>query len=457
MTIKTTYNSALTQYQNSTPILPPKHLMPSFVTIRSCNKDIPRTHEIYKDYIQEDKTPCARLLNNIKLIKQIVSFEKAYKPSLPALLDPPLKGEISHLTPLLKALSLHNPDKTNIKNKTNFFFIRDLPSSVFPSQSVIKKAKTLLNAHDILTYSLSTKLPIPPLTKEVALKALYGEGNPFDNLTVLTELGQGTYGNVLLVQTATQKQYALKIEHQTLPGSVFEIEYKCLVLSNHHHIIKLLHVDRSQRALFLELAENGPLRTNLNPDLILKALAQISETLSYLHNQLKLVHSDIKITNILMDRNFDIKIADFSLAFFKKNYRKKEMEIVPYYLPPELLAGNLEQDESEKIDVWSFGILIWTFLKLDTILSPINDSTTSIPTLHWSKAFKDFEKDKLKKQLDPTKIKGLDSNGWLVHGMESCLSITPKDRPTMDELTELLADVILSSRKVKQHTASTRL
>lgn len=431
MTIHSMYTTALWQHKDSIS----NHPLPKSDLLIKYTTNILRVQKEYKETIEANQMLSPSLLEKMASIQCNKLPYIPYNSSLPALLDPPLTTISPELSPLTQAL-LDKPYKQKNRDRSHFIVIRE------KMKPVLSIEKSIFKAHSILKYPLSTKLQIPPLTKEVALKALYGEENPFNNLTTLKQLGLGSYGQVLLVQTTDKKQYALKIEHKALLSSAFDLEYYFLVkLRKHRHIIKLLHIDKLHRALFLEFAANGTLRTDLEPAITLKALRQTSSTLHDLHNTAALVHSDIKMTNILIDHDFNIKIADFSLTFFKKDYIKKCWEVVPYYLPPELKNGKLTSEICEKIDVWSFGILIWTFLKKEKILTPINDQDSSEPpSQNWSESFEGF-KGELKEQLDPTKVTALDLTGGLIRAMESCLHITPESRPSMKELTTLLNEL----------------
>jgi serine/threonine protein kinase len=81
--------------------------------------------------------------------------------------------------------------------------------------------------------------------------------------------------------------------------------------------------------------------------------------LDYLH-QHKIIHGDIKLGNLLLTENMDLKLADFGLAakLAYEGERKRTVCGTPNYIAPEVLEGN----HSYEADVWSLGVLIYTLL-----------------------------------------------------------------------------------------------
>jgi polo-like kinase 1 len=90
-------------------------------------------------------------------------------------------------------------------------------------------------------------------------------------------------------------------------------------------------------------------------------LMQLFAVLKYLHG-LKIVHRDIKLSNLFLNENMELKLGDFGLAckIEFEGERKRTMCGTPNYIAPEILDGRI--GHSFEVDIWSFGIIAYTLL-----------------------------------------------------------------------------------------------
>jgi serine/threonine protein kinase len=73
----------------------------------------------------------------------------------------------------------------------------------------------------------------------------------------------------------------------------------------------------------------------------------------------KIVHRDLKSQNLLVDRSFKVKVADFGLARFSEDTHVKTVNGAagtPAWMAPEVLRGD---PFTAKADVYSFGVVVW--------------------------------------------------------------------------------------------------
>jgi serine/threonine protein kinase len=89
-----------------------------------------------------------------------------------------------------------------------------------------------------------------------------------------------------------------------------------------------------------------------------KSIFQLISVLEYLHDKKHVCHRDIKRTNILSDKNGNIRLIDFGLS----RYYEQNMKTIcgsTQYMAPEVLQGN---PYSQQCDIWSVGILIYVMV-----------------------------------------------------------------------------------------------
>ncbi|PKA61727.1 putative receptor-like protein kinase [Apostasia shenzhenica] len=167
----------------------------------------------------------------------------------------------------------------------------------------------------------------------------------------------------------------------------------------------------------------------------------VARGIDYLHRgcDMMILHFDIKPQNILLDRSFTPKVADFGLA---KLY-PKEFNVVSVsaakgtigYIAPELVSRNFGVI-SHKSDVYSFGMLLMEMAAGRRNVDPNAGSSSQIyyPALiydkvhRWEKEINEFgesfEMNEVEKKLY---MIGL----W-------CIQVRPLDRPSMNQILQML-------------------
>jgi serine/threonine protein kinase len=109
--------------------------------------------------------------------------------------------------------------------------------------------------------------------------------------------------------------------------------------------------------LYNYLLRNG----RLSSEKAQKIFTQLVGAVSYVHN-LSCVHRDLKLENILLDKNENVKLCDFG---FTREYENKTAHLQTFcgtvcYSAPEMLRG--EKYAGEKVDVWSLGIILYALV-----------------------------------------------------------------------------------------------
>jgi len=94
-----------------------------------------------------------------------------------------------------------------------------------------------------------------------------------------------------------------------------------------------------------------------------KLFKQMVSALDCCH-QHKIVHRDLKLQNILLDENGNIKLIDFGLSnFVEKGIFRNTFCGTPAFAPPEILLGT--QYEGPEVDIWSLGVVLYSMLCIE--------------------------------------------------------------------------------------------
>ena len=150
----------------------------------------------------------------------------------------------------------------------------------------------------------------------------------------------------------------------------------------------------------------------------------ISKGLKYLHSN-KIIHCDVKPQNILISRNLEIvKICDFNISIINnsENILSNTYKVSRFYRPPELF---LRKYFSEKIDIWSFGIIIYEMESNKKFIinkGNIYNYLSNIQDLIGEIKFSDSDKKFVKKKLKDDEIYHLFSNYTVENALINILS-----------------------------------
>ena len=201
------------------------------------------------------------------------------------------------------------------------------------------------------------------------------EKNPFNNYTVIKELGKGSYGKVLLVShKITGAIRAMKIINKIDDG--FENndeevlnEINILKKIDHKNIIKIFefYIDENNYYLVTEYCKGGELfallrKTKLTEIQVAYIMFQLFSAINYCH-KMKIIHRDLKPENILITKNnkgfIRIKICDFGTSqIFQKGEVQYSIVGSLLYLAPEIF----EKKYNFKCDLWSCGVIMYLLL-----------------------------------------------------------------------------------------------
>ncbi|XP_026446234.1 probable serine/threonine-protein kinase DDB_G0282963 [Papaver somniferum] len=151
----------------------------------------------------------------------------------------------------------------------------------------------------------------------------------------------------------------------------------------------------------------------------------IARGMNYLHHcNPPIIHRDLKSSNLLVDKNWTVKVGDFGLSRLKREtyLTTRTGKGTPQWMAPEVLRN---EPSDEKSDVYSYGIILWELVTEKIPWENLN-SMQVIGAVGFMNQRLDIPND-----LDPQ---------WLSI-MESCWHSEPQHRPTFQELLEKFKDM----------------
>ncbi|KAK6753347.1 hypothetical protein RB195_012753 [Necator americanus] len=195
-----------------------------------------------------------------------------------------------------------------------------------------------------------------------------------DDFDFLKVLGKGTFGKVILCkEKRTSKLYAIKILKKEVIIAREEVahtltENRVLQRCKHPFLTQLTYSFQTTHHLcfVMEFANGGELFTHLQKSGTFSESrsrfygAEIVLALGYLHS-LSIVYRDMKLENLLLDKDGHIKIADFGLCKEEISFGDKTSTFcgTPEYLAPEVLEDN---DYGRSVDWWGVGVVMYEMM-----------------------------------------------------------------------------------------------
>ncbi|TFY81631.1 hypothetical protein EWM64_g2381 [Hericium alpestre] len=241
-----------------------------------------------------------------------------------------------------------------------------------------------------------------------------------------------------------------------------EREIVIMKLIDHPNIMRLYDVWETSTELYLilEYVEGGELfdylctKGRLSPSEALGYFQQIISAIDYCH-LFNIAHRDLKPENLLLDRDKNIKVADFGMAAWQMTNSDGLLQTAcgsPHYAAPEVIEGSAY--DGSKSDIWSCGVILFALLAgrlpfddedLHTLLEKVKVGKFVMPANVDARA-----QDLVFKMLEKDVAKRISISEILKHPFYTSqpLKVGKHAPPSLDEIARPLASKAVIDRDI---------
>ncbi|XP_019255540.1 PREDICTED: lysM domain receptor-like kinase 3 isoform X2 [Nicotiana attenuata] len=315
------------------------------------------------------------------------------------------------------------------------------------------EGSTIVKAADSSRLANSNSPELSGITVDKSVEFTYEElATATNDFSIANKIGQGGFGAVYYAELRGEKAAIKKMDMEATRE--FLAELKVLTHVHHLNLVRLIgYCVEGSLFLVYEYVENGHIGQHLRgtgrDPLPWSTRVQIAldsaRGLEYIHEHTVpvYIHRDIKTANILIDKNFHAKVADFGLTKLTEvGSSSLQTRLVGTfgYMPPEYAQYG---DVSPKVDVYAFGVVLYELISAKEAIVKPNESVTESKGLVglFEEVLNQPEPDEdLRKLVDPRLGNDypLDSVRKMAQLAKACTHENPLIRPSMRSIVVAL-------------------
>ncbi|MCD7456362.1 Serine/threonine-protein kinase edr1 [Datura stramonium] len=207
---------------------------------------------------------------------------------------------------------------------------------------------------------------------------------PWEDLVIGERIGLGSYGEVYHADWNGTEVAVKKFLDQDFSGAAlaeFKREVRIMRRLRHPNVVRFMGaITRPPHlSIITEFLPRGSLyriihrpHSQIDEQRRIKMALDVAKGMDCLHtSNPTIVHRDLKSPNLLVDKNWNVKVCDFGLSRLKHNtfLSSKSTAGTPEWMAPEVLRN---EPSNEKCDVYSFGVILWELATLRLPWSGMN-------------------------------------------------------------------------------------
>lgn len=261
------------------------------------------------------------------------------------------------------------------------------------------------------------------------MRGVNTEEDPTELFELEESLGEGSYGEVFKASWKDGRPGQVAVKVIPIDDDQADLEKEIDILQSTHNDFVVEYIGAWQQEdriwIVMELCVAGSVNDlihicnmALNEDQIRVIAASVLLGLRYLHDEMKMIHRDIKAGNILLTDSGHAKLADFGVSAKLASGQTKRRTVIgtPFWMSPEVIS---ESSYDGKADIWSLGI---------TIIE-MADKEPPYSNIHPMRAI-----FMIPSRPPPTFLHPEEFSDDLNDFLSSCLQKDPEKRPTAAEL-----------------------